>query len=75
MEENFGSKEALIPNVNAERLIVDGVFTLELFDPLGRIAVIFVEFFGNVRTDVTEFLWTGTNGKVSFICTINCKYK
>ena len=73
MEEYFWSKEAFVSNVNIKSVVIDGVFSLILFDPLSRVTVILVELLGNVRADVTEPFCKGREGwkKKELICD-NC---
>ena len=52
MEEDLGSEEALVADVDAERLFGDGVEALVPLHPLGRLLVVLGKLFRDVRTDV-----------------------
>ena len=56
MEEDLGSKESFVANVDGEWLLGDGVDALILFDPFVNLAVVLVEFLHDVRTHVRELL-------------------
>ncbi len=57
MEEDLRPQEALVPDINREGLVVDGILAFVLLDPLGLVAVVLVELLGDVGTDVAEPLY------------------
>lgn len=59
MEEDLGPEEALISDIDLERLFGDRVHALVLFYPLGRVGVVFGELLGDIRADVGEPADTG----------------
>lgn len=52
MKEDFGPKEALIPDINAEWLLSDAVDPLVLFDPFRRFLVILRKLFCQVGANI-----------------------
>lgn len=56
MEEDFRCHESLVTDINLESLLCDRVQRTVNLYPFGRIIIIFVKFFYNVRANVTEFL-------------------
>ena len=53
MEKYFWSQESFISHIYSKRFLGDGIYTLILFDPLGRVSVVLVKLFGYIRAYVT----------------------
>lgn len=62
MEEDLGTEEALVAYVNGKRLFGDSVDSIKPLHPLGRVRVVFGEFFSNVRTNVAVSLFDCLGG-------------
>ena len=56
VEENLGTEEALVADIDGELLSRDRVLALELLDPLGRVRVVLAELLRNVRANVAKLL-------------------
>ena len=54
MEEDLGSEESLVADIDLEGLFGDRVDALVLLDPLGRVRVILGKLLRDVRADVGE---------------------
>ena len=59
VEEDLGPKEALVAHVHIEQLLSDVIDSLVLFEPLGRLLVVFGELADDIRTHVAVLLLDG----------------
>lgn len=54
VEKDLRAEEALVPNVDGELLLGDGVDTRVLFDPFAAVCVVLVKLFNKVRAHIAE---------------------
>ena len=56
VKEDFGSQKSFVTDFNFEFLPGDGVEAFVMFDPFCRVHLVFVELFGDIRTNVAVTL-------------------
>lgn len=61
MKEDLRSKESLITDVYAERLLSNGVQSIKVFYPFYGISIILAELFDNIWTHVGKLLLSNQN--------------
>lgn len=54
VEKDLRAEEALVPNVDGELLLGDGVDARVLFDPFAAVCVVLVKLFNKVRAHIAE---------------------